>query len=199
MNEPPQESMLVRYLLENPWPLGVFLIALAVVLVLVWNNRGGGRIALAAAISLGLAAGVFLLAYLVTTAGEHAREQVRQIVEHAVNGRSGPILETLAPDATLHLRSLKHPGQGLEDLEDSIRSLERSNRITDNTITKLRAWTTSSDSAIVYLGCRTTTENSWGPVPSTWVFELHRSAHGTWQVKRIAFASLAGRPPDSPL
>ena len=47
MNEPPQESIFVRYLLENPWPVGVFLIALAVVLIVAWTNRGGGKLLLA--------------------------------------------------------------------------------------------------------------------------------------------------------
>lgn len=199
MNDTPQESLPVRYLMENPWPLGLFLILLALVLAVVWNNRGGGKIALAAGVALALGVLVFLLASIVTTPGEHARALVRGMVAHAVAGDADPIIEVLAPDATLHLQSLKHPGRGLEDLEDSIRSLEDSNRITHNTITKLRAWTTSSESALVFLGCRTTTESSWGPVPSTWVFQIERSARGNWRVKRIAFVSLAGRQPSDPL
>lgn len=199
MNEPPQESIFVRYLLENPWPVGVFLIALAVVLIVAWTNRGGGKLLLASGAALILGLGVFLLANLVTTSGEHARVLVQKIVAHAVEGNADEIIAVLAPDATLHLQSLKNPGQSIEDLEESIRSLEKSNRITENSITKLRAWTTSSDSAIVFLGCRTSTNSTWVPVPSTWVMAVERSEHGEWRVKRIAFASLAGKPPNNVL
>ncbi len=201
MNEPPQESMFIRYLLENPWPLGLFFIGVAVVLILIWVSRGGGgaRLPLVAGGALVIGASVFILANIVTTPGEHARMLVKRIVAHAVDGDPDEIIALLAPNATLHLQSLRNPGQQMGDLEESIRSLEKSNRISENTITKLRAWTTSSESAIVFLGCRTSTNSTWTPVPSTWVMEVERSEGDEWRVKRIAFASLAGQPPDNTL
>ena len=69
------------------------------------------------------------------------------------------------------------------------------NRITNNTITKLRAWTTDSDSAVVQLGCRTETAQGWTAVPTSWMFKLERAEGDQWLVTRIAFRSLAGREP----
>ena len=109
------------------------------------------------------------------------------------------VAAVIAPEASLHLESLKHPGRSFDQLEGSIRSLGGSNRITDNTITSLRAWTIDGESALVQLGCRTTTESAWRPVPTKWVFKVEATPGGDWIVKRIAFASLAGQAPTSVL
>jgi hypothetical protein len=199
MNEPPQDAILTRYFLENPWPVVIFLIMAAFGLLLVWNNRGEHRWGLISGACCLLAGLVFLLASAVTTSGEHARNLVRGMVEDAETGNVEGILAVIAPNATLHLESLRQPGQPFEQLEGSIRSLEGSNRITDNTITTLRAWTLDSDNALVRLGCRTTTENSWRPVPTGWLFKVEATPGGGWVVKRIAFASLAGKPPTNVL
>jgi hypothetical protein len=199
MNEPPQDAIITRYFLENPWPLAIFLILAAFALLLVWNNRGEHRWGLISGACCLLAGLVFLLASLVTTSGEHARLLVKGMVQDAETSDVEGILAVIAPDATLHLESLRHPGRPFEQLEGSIRSLGGSNRITDNTITSLRAWTVTDDSALVQLGCRTTTESAWRPVPTRWVFKIEATPEGGWVVKRIAFASLAGRPPTSAL
>ena len=195
MNEPPSESMLTRYLLENPWPGGLFLLLAGFVLLMAWLNRGENRLGIASGVSILLGLLVFLIAWLNMTAGEHAEKLIERIVHHAEDGEPDAILELIAPNATLHLESLRHPGRPFDQLESSIRSLEASNRITDNSIVKLRGWTTDQDRAIVHLGCRTTTRDSWGPVPSNWAFQVERTANGAWHVTRIAFTSLAGRPP----
>ena len=199
MNEPPQDAFLTRYFLENPWPLAIFLILAAFVLLLIWNNRGDHRWGLVSGACCLLAGLVFLIASMVTTPGEHARALVRGMVENAESGNVEGILAVIAPQASLHLESLKHPGRSFEQLEGSIRSLGGSNRITDNTITSLRAWTISDDRAQVQLGCRTTTESAWRPVPTRWVFEVQSTPEGGWLVRRIAFASLAGQAPTSVL
>ncbi|MDG2031270.1 MAG: hypothetical protein P8J45_09725 [Phycisphaerales bacterium] len=199
MNEPPQDAILTRYFLENPWPVAIFLIMAAFTLLLVWNNRGEHRWGLISGACCLLAGLVFLLASVVTTSGEHARNLVRGMVQDAETGDVEGILAVIDPDATLHLESLRHPGRPFEQLEGSIRSLGGSNRITDNTITTLRAWTLDSDTAIVRLGCRTTTESSWRPVPTGWLFKVEAMPGGGWVVRRIAFASLAGKPPTSVL
>ena len=195
MNEPPEESIITRYLLENPWPAGIFLLLAGFVLLALWNSRGENRLGWASLACFVTGSLVFLIASMSMTAGEHARELVARIVQHAEDGDAGRILAELEPDATLHLESLKQPGRPFEELEESIRSLESSNRVTEIRIGKLRAWTTSPDSAIVHLGCRASTGSSWGPVPTTWSFVVRRNAEGDWKVKRIAFTSLAGQPP----
>ncbi|MCH2145811.1 MAG: hypothetical protein MK082_11800 [Phycisphaerales bacterium] len=199
MNDAPSESMITRYLLENPWPGGLFLLLTGFVLLMAWQNRGENRLAIASGVSILLGILIFLIASMVVTAGEHAEALIERIVHHAEDGDPDAILELIAPDATLHLESLRQPGRPFEQLESSIRSLESSNRITDNSIGKLRGWTMDPDRAIVHLGCRTTTSGSWGPVPSTWAFQVERTPNGDWHVKRIAFTSLAGRTPSDVL
>ena len=124
------------------------------------------------------------------------------------SGRSSLSAETGDPDAiislidlnaSLHLGSLENAGRPIEDLEDSIRSLERSNRITDNWITHLHGTTLASNRAIIHLGCMTTTERSYGSTPSTWIFDVRRTQEGDWLVRRIAFVTLMGRTPERPL
>ena len=195
MNEQPNESIFTRYLLENPWPAGLFLALTGFVLLMTWLNRGENRLGIASGLFLGAGAAVFLLAALVTTSGEHATRLVERIVGHAEVGDPAAMLELISPDATLHLESLRHPGRPFGQLASSIRTLESKNRITENTIVRLRGWTTGDDRAIVHLGCRTTTGDSWGPVPTTWGFRVERTSDGGWEVTRIAFKSLGGKPP----
>lgn len=187
--------MITRYVWENPWPLGVFLVLLTIGLLLVWNHRRERLWGLLSGVTAVLSVLVFLGASWVTTAGERARELVAEMVRSAETGDIDGVLGALAPDATLHLESLKRPGRPFEQLAGSIRSLEGSNRITENRVTRLRAWTVDSEEAIVALGCRTTTVNSWGPVPTRWVFRVEASPDGAFRVTRVAFESLAGRAP----
>ena len=116
--------------------------------LLAWNNRGERLWGVISGISCLLAITVFLVASFVQTAGEHARALVEDMVRNAERGDTEAILAVIAPDATLHLESLKRPGRPFEQLAGSIRSLERSNRITANTISTLRARTVAPDEAL---------------------------------------------------
>ena len=195
MNDEPAESLFTRYVLENPWPAGIFLLLTGFALVMIWFNRGENRLFTAAAGSFALGGLVFLIAWLVQTPGEQAREVVREMVGHAEQGEVDEMIEMISPDASLHLGSLKRPGRSFSQLEASLRTLEAGNRISSNTITRLRGWSTSSDSALVQLGCRTETAQGWSAVPTSWMFELERAEDGEWSVTRIAFRSLAGKEP----
>lgn len=199
MNTPPDESLLGHYFLENPWPLGLFSLAVTLILALIWYQQGNGRIAIASGVALIITGAIFLLEAVVVTPAEHATVLIRSVVDSAEAGEPDAILETIAPNASLHLESLQQPGRPFSDLEGSIRSLERANRISDNWVTGLRGWTLDSNRAIVHLACLTTTESSYGSVPNTWVFEVRRSPDGAWRIQRIVFESLMGRTPDRPL
>ena len=195
MNDEPAESLFTRYVLENPWPAGIFLLLGGFALVVLWFNRGENRLLMAAGGCIAVAGLTFLIAWAVQTPGEQAREVIREMVRHAEQGEVDEMIEMISPDASLHLGSLKRPGRSFSQLETSLRTLEAGNRISSNTITKLRAWSTSSDSALVQLGCRTETAQGWSAVPTSWMFELERDPGGRWSVTRIAFRSLAGKEP----
>lgn len=199
MNNPPEESLLGHYLLENPWPVGLLSVAVGGILALLWMRQGDGRLAIAAGVALLVSAIVFLVEAVVVTPAEHGTILVRSIVRSAEEGDPEAIIRLLDGNASLHMGSLENSGRPLEDLEDSIRSLERSNRITDNWITNLRGTTLGSDRAIIHLGCLTTTERSYGSTPTTWIFDIRRTPEGDWLVRRIAFESLMGRTPERPL
>ena len=190
MNSPPEESFIGRYLLENPWPVGLVSLVVAIILGMIWYHQGGQRLAIATGVALIVSGAVFLLEALVVTPAEHGTELIRSVVRHAEAGDPDAILRVIDSNASLHIGSLQQPGRPFESLEDSIRSLERSNRITDNWITRLRGWTVSSDQAIVALGCLTTTETSYGSAPTTWVFDVRRTPDGNWAIRRIVFESL---------
>ena len=51
MNDAPSESMMTRYLLENPWPGGLFLILTGFVLLMAWQSRGENRLGIASGVS----------------------------------------------------------------------------------------------------------------------------------------------------
>ena len=61
----------------------------------------------------------------------------------------------------------------------------------------LRAYTESSDGAVVHLACRTTLERDFGPTPTSWVLRVERQDDGTWKITHVTWISLAGRSPAS--
>ena len=111
MNDQPPESMLTRYVLENPWPLGIFLFLGGFALIILWLNRGENRLLIAAGACSALMGLTFLLAWVVVTPGEQARAVVHQMVMNAERGDVDGILASISPTASIHLGSLKRPGQ----------------------------------------------------------------------------------------
>ena len=194
-----QEMNVQTYLLENPWPIGLVSGSLMLILLIAFLRQGDGRLGVAALVALVVTGGVFGLDYLVTTPAEHGERVVGLMVESAEEGDPDAVLEHVAPDASLHLGDIRRPGRSFKELERSLRSLERANRITDNWVTRLSGENLGEDRAIVSLACITTTTSSYGSVPTTWSFELERGDDGTWKVTRVVFESLMGKPPSRPI
>jgi len=195
----PLEAVMSHYFLENPWPIVLLCAAAGLVLVMLWIRQGDGRLAVASLVVLAVGGLVFLVESIVTTPAEHGVSLVRGIVRMAEAGDDDGIILVLDPNASIHIGSLENTGRPFDDLEDSIRSLKGSNRITDNWITRLEGTTVDSDRATVNLACLTSTERSYGSVPSSWVFDVRRTPQGDWLVRRLAFESLMGRTPERPL
>ena len=194
-----RERTLLTYITENPWPIGLVSAVFLLIFSILFLREGELRMLIAGLVALACLGGVFLLDWLVVTPAEHGERVVRSMVRAAEEGDPDAVLEHVSPKASLHLGDIKRPGRSYEVLEDSLRTLERGNRITDNMVTRLDGVTMGDDRSNVGLACITTTSSSMGSVPTTWLFEVTRQGDGTWQVSRVVFRSIMGKPPRNPI
>ncbi|MEE2681032.1 MAG: hypothetical protein VX641_01545 [Planctomycetota bacterium] len=162
-------------------------------------KSGELRTLVAALVALLILSGVLLLDFLITTPAEHGESVVRSMVLSAEAGEPDQLLEHLSDRASLHMGDIRKPGRPFADLERSLRTLERANRITDNWVTRLEGVSVSKDQAEVSLACITTTTSSYGSVPTTWIFELREQPDGRWLVTRVVFESIMGEAPKRPI
>ena len=199
MPDPPPVGLFTQYVLENPYPLG--LLALVVAAVLAWTALRVGRPerVVAAGILAVIGAGILLVGTFVVTSGEHARRVVLEVVDAAVAGDVVTAGALFTDDATLALGSPTNPGYPRDRIERGLDQLAGRYRIADNQVTILDGFTESSRQATVHLGCRTTPEGGFGPVPTLWVLRVELQPDGTWKISRVAWVGFAGRTPDSPL
>jgi ketosteroid isomerase-like protein len=199
MPQPPQVGLLTRYVLENPYPLGLLLLALAV--GFAWTGlRSGHRQRLPiAGILAAVGVAVLLTGALVVTSGERARRVTLALVDAAVAADVSGAAAMFADDATLSLGSPANPAFPRDDIERRIENLDGKYRIEFNQVTMLQSYTEARDRATVHLGCRTTLRRGFGPTPTRWVLRIERQADGTWKVARVTWISIAGHSPASDL
>ena len=188
-------GLLTRYVLENPWPLVIILLIGAVISAWLAIQRDNTKM-LGIPLAFGAVAGlVLLIASLATTPAEQAKAATRDFVRAAEEGRSDDMISMLRENATLHIGRTENAGQPLEELERELRMLDGVHRIVSNRITRLEAETVEPDTVVVELGCYTETKSSFSTVPSAWLIEWRRESDGTWMVRRITAAKIAGRVP----
>ncbi|MHC4416377.1 MAG: hypothetical protein ACYS0G_13960 [Planctomycetota bacterium] len=195
MPDPPRVGLLTRYLFENPYPLGVVLLAVAGGLawsVLRWGRRERLRAAGGLAV-LGVAA--LVTGTLVVTSGERARAVVGALVDAAVAGDVPVAFGHFAGDATLSFGLATNPGYPADEIHLRLQRLEDRYRIASNRITRLASYSRSSREATVHLACRTTLIGGYGPTLTQWVLEVERQPDGSWKVARVTWVSLNGRSP----
>ncbi|MCZ6543263.1 MAG: hypothetical protein O6768_06320, partial [Planctomycetota bacterium] len=147
MPQPPHVGLITRYVLENPYPLALVLLALAG--GLAWTAvrserrdrlRAGGALAI-----LGVA--VLLLGAVVVTSGEHARRITRALVEAAVAADVSAAMQLFADEATLSFGRATNPGHATDEIHWRLERLDDQWRIESNRITMLRSYSESSDAA----------------------------------------------------
>ncbi len=196
MPDPPHVGLLTRYVLENPWPLGLGLLLIAIVAGFTGLREGlAGRIRLAGLIALAGAA-VLAIGAAVTTSGEHARRITRELVDAAVQGDVAGAISLFTEQATYSVGSPRNPGLGRDFIESELSRLNGRYRIDANTITMLRSYSESSNLAEVHLACWTTVGGS--TTPSQWVLRIQRQPDDAWKIVRLTCISIGSRTPPSP-
>jgi ketosteroid isomerase-like protein len=195
MPEPPAVNLFTRYVLENPWPLGLVLLALAA--VMAWTGmRDGFLRRTQTAVGLALLGLIVILAgLLVTTAGERAKAVTRSLVEAAVAGDTIGAVSHFADDAVLTVGSPRNPGFELDFIRDQLIRLRERYQIDSNSITMLKGFTESSDLGTVHLACYTTVNGFPYATPSRWVVQVRRQPDGEWKVERLTCVSIGDKTP----
>ena len=191
----PQSSLLSRYILENPWPLGIGLTLLGCACMYFALTREDRRLLQNGAISCAAGGLVLVIGAIVQTNAESASDATRQFVEAAADGRIDDMSDMLDPNATLHIGRPENTGRPFDELTDELRMLEGPHRIVSNRISSLSFGSDTSDTAITRFSCVTETDSSYGPVPSRWMIEWRRDEVGRWAVRRITALKIAGRVP----
>ena len=193
MPEPPDSNVLTQHMLENPWPLGLILLAAGI--YLLWS---GSRDGLLNKMKVGGALGaigsaILIIGYVVVTPGEHAKVVTRKLVKAAVANDAATALSLFSSEAVFAFTSPKNPGIGYEFISTQLNRLGDRYTIDSNTITMLRGYTESSDAGVTHLACITHVQGF--PTASRWVVRVKKQPNGTWEIVHLTCVAINDRPP----
>jgi hypothetical protein len=190
MPEPPSASLFTHYVFENPWPLGILLLAVAIIVGYL-----GMREALRNRIRVAMVCGLLGIAVItagtfVTTPAEQGEHIVTALVEAAVNEDLVGGLALFSDDAIMNAGSPQNPGFGYEFIQARFARLGERYDIESNSITSLRGYSVTRDDAEVHLACHTTVAGFPYPAVSRWIVRVQRETDGQWKVTRLTCVSI---------
>jgi len=193
MPDPPSVGLFTRYVLENPYPLGIGLVLLAA--VLTWLALRAGRMNRLVTPAVVAAAGAAVLAIglTVTTAGEHGERVTGQLVQAVEDNDMTGAMALFADSATFSFGSPDNMGYNIDFIRGAVDQASRYS-IENNIIRMLDGYTVDGDTAVVHLGCLTE-GGSYGYTPSKWVVRVERQDDGDWRVSRLTCVSISNRTP----
>jgi len=190
--------MLERYILENPYPVGVALIALGAVMLWAINARGPFRRALVPAAACWLTAlAIMVTAANVETRRESLTNQTHTVLEAVIDANRRAIEPIVSDDL---LATTRFPDAFALRKEQFLRIIE------GMSLLGIRDWSASprgaSDDAAngirVDFAVRVATSGGVyaGTTPSVWRFHWRRDRQGAWKLRRLECLSIWGQQPD---
>lgn len=190
IREPP---LLMHLLFESPWPVVGVLVVVALGLGIAGSRRANGRLQLAGLVTLVLAGGVWLLAWVVTTDREAVLGQTRRLVQATAPLDLAAVRSLVDAEAVV-----TGPGGGVwYDWSDAqrllVRTLERW-PVQEQTIRGL-AGEVEGDTARTAIDLRTTLADAGLPLPSTWLITWRRGPADDWRATEIRWLTLRGTEP----
>ena len=188
-------ELFTHYVLENPWPLGVLLLAIAAGLAWTGLQAVDRRRLLAAAAVAVVGAAVMVAGKAIVTPGEHARGVVMEAVDAAVAADITTLAAAFADDSALSLGSPNNPGFSKDAIIRRLEGLAGRYRIKSSRVTKLDATTVTPDRGVVNFACVTEPTLGFGPVPTSWIIQVDRQPDGTWKFSHVTWVTLGMRAP----
>lgn len=188
MPDPPSVSSLTYYLFDNPWPLTVVLVVIAIVMAVSARRSGRRDLLRAAAIPAILAIIVLATGYLVTTSGERAGQIARRLVAAAEQADVPGAMGLFSDDAMMALIDPRNPGVGIKVIRDRVELVEGRYRIDSARITSLKTYSAAGDRGVAHLRVTASFSSAYGyPTPSSWVIEVRPDDDGQWKITHITF------------
>jgi hypothetical protein len=184
-----------RHVLENPYPLGIGLILIGLVLGWLALREGRANRLVHAVVPLGLGLVALGIGAAVVTPGERGRAATLELVDRVVSEDVVGAMDLFADEATIHFGSASNVGQEHDEILRRLSRFTARYEIERNRVTDLKMATLDRDRAVVRLGCLTTSSTFHGP--SVWEVEVERDDEGTWLVRRIVCISIGGQTPSS--
>lgn len=187
----PSDSLITSYVLENPWPVAIVLLVVAAYLAWTGFREGIDSRQRALSIPLVLAIAIVIIGHFTTTSGEHARAVVRRLVDATVNKDLATTDLLLADNAVVAFGSPTNPGFDRAYIIDRLDKFGDKFTIESNSITTLKSYSESSETATVHLACWTMLKD-WSsyPSPSQWVLKVSRQPDGQWQITHVTCVSV---------
>jgi len=193
MPDPPASNIFTQHVLENPWPLGLILLAAGG--FLLWSGSRDGllkRMKVGGALGA-VGAAILVIGNVVVTSGEHAKIVTRKLVNAATENDAAGALALFSPEAVFAFTSPKNPGFGFEFISTQLNRLGDRYSIDSNTITRLRGYSESSDVGVAHLACITHVQGI--PTASRWVVRVKEQPSGVWEIVHLTCVAINDRPP----
>ena len=193
MPDAPHVSFFTRYVLEQPLPVAVVLLAIAGVLGFVALRDGRRNLLYAGAAALLLAVAVYVTGQLVETSGEKAEALTKRFVALAVAGDTVGTMALFSDDAVLTLVSPTSEALSIALVRSGVDMVARRYTIDENRITQLRGYTVDSDHAIVHMTCMTTVLGTTNQ--TQWVLSVREQADGSWKIEKLTWVNVNRQRP----
>lgn len=181
----PEPGGLARHFLEEPWPLAIGLVVVALAAHFILRSRGQGKAGIAC-VGAGvlLAAAVVALASMVRTNREKLLAETRRLVEAAYNADEPAVAALLDTDVRLQVLERASDRNRTYMLEQVRSRLPERYHVSGIDIRGVRAAVNSAGAGQSQISV--TAQTTLGPIPTVWLLSWRQAGpDGPWRVFHI--------------